>query len=71
MNSNYIKVKDHPNLVRDKSSNAILNIDDAALNKYKLERDFILKAKKVVEEQPKIKEEISEIKQMLQQLLKK
>ena len=48
---NYIKVKDHPNLVRDSQSNAILNVDNISLNKYKQERDRLLKINRVVEEQ--------------------
>ena len=32
---NYLKVKDNPSLIRDKSSKAILNTDIGALNKYK------------------------------------
>lgn len=67
----YIKVKDHPNLVRDRKSNAILNVDNNALNKYKQERERLLKLKSVVEEQEKLKNDVSEIKQMLTKLLEK
>ena len=66
---NYIKVKDHPNLVRDTISNAILNVDNDALNKYKQERDRLLKLNRVVEEHEQIKNDISDIKSMLIKLM--
>ena len=68
---NYIKVKDHPNLVRDSQSNAILNVDNIALNKYKQERDRLLKLNRVVEEHEQIKNDISDIKSMLIELMEK
>ena len=68
---NYIKVKDHPNLVRDTISNAILNVDNDALNKYKQERDRLLKLNRVVEEHEQIKNDISDIKNMLIKLMEK
>jgi len=67
----YIKVKDHTNLVRDKNSNAILNVDNDALNKYKQERDRLLKLNRVVEEHEQIKNDISDIKSMLIELMEK
>ena len=74
----YIKVIDHPDLVRDKESNAILNTDLNALNKYKQERDYQLKLKNLVKdnEQMKLdvietKKEISEIKDLLLKVLEK
>lgn len=66
MNENYIKVKDHPNLVRDKRSNAILNIDNSAYNKYKQERDQKLQEKKEYEQ---LKKDVSEIKDLLLKIL--
>ena len=68
---NYIKVKDHPNLVRDSKSNAILNVDIESLNKYKQERDRLLKLNRVVEEHEQIKNDISDIKNMLIELMEK
>ena len=66
---NYIKVKDHPNLVRDSKSNAILNVDIESLNKYKQERDYLLKIKNVVKEHEQMKNDISDIKSMLLKLM--
>lgn len=67
----YIKVKDHPNLVRDSKSNAILNVDNAALNKYKEERERLLKINSMVDEHEQMKNDISDIKSMLIKLMEK
>jgi len=74
----YIKVKDHPDLVRDKASNAILNVNDEALNKYREERARLLKMKTAVDDVDNLKKEVEnlkqgqdEIKELLQQLLKR
>lgn len=66
MNKEYIKVKDHPNLVRDKKSNAIINVDDNGFNKYKKERDEILRKEK---EHEQMKNDITSIKELLSKLL--
>lgn len=66
MEENYIKVKDHPNLVRDKRSSAILNIDNSSYNKYKQERDQKLQEKKEYEQ---LKKDVSEIKDLLLKIL--
>jgi hypothetical protein len=71
MSDEYIKVKDHPEFVRDKRSNAILNVDAAALHKYREERDKLLNMKRVVEEHDQMKNDISDIKQMLLKLMEK
>lgn len=68
--SDYLKVKDHPDLVRDTKSNAILNTDVSALNKYKEEREFKLRLARVIQEHDEVKKDISDIKSMLSELLK-
>jgi hypothetical protein len=74
----YLKVMDEPNLVRDTKSNAILNVNTEALNKYKQERDNILKMQKVISEHEDLKknisslsDDVSEIKQLLLQFMGK
>ena len=74
----YFKVKDEPSLVRDSRSNAVLNIDKEALNKYKKEKEYALKMKSVIEDHDVIKkqleqtqQDISDIKLMLMQLMEK
>lgn len=65
----YLKVTDEPNLVRDTKSNAILNVNNDALNKYKQERERFVQMQKVILEHEEIKKDISEIKQLLLQLM--
>ena len=74
----YLKVKDEPSLVRDSKSNAVLNVNNDALNKYKKEKEQALKMKNVIEEHSEIKkqlektqQDISDIKLMLMQLMEK
>jgi hypothetical protein len=69
--SEYIKVKDRPDLVRDAHSKAILNKDLNALNKYREERDFKMKLATVVEEHNDLKKDVSEIKDLLTKLLER
>ena len=65
----YLKVTDEPNLVRDTKSKAILNVNAEALNKYKQEREKTLQLQKVISEHEELKKDISEIKQLLLQLM--
>ena len=67
----YIKVKDHKNLVRQKGSKGIVNCDVNELNKYKEEREYKMKLAKVVKEHDELKNELAEIKDMLKTLLGK
>jgi len=74
----YYKVTDEPNLVRDANSKAILNVNTDALNKYKKEKEEKMKLKNVIDGFDNLKNElqvtkndISEIKQMLMQLMEK
>jgi hypothetical protein len=67
----YQKVREKQFLVRDPINKAILNQDTVGLNKYKEEREHKMKVARVVEEHEKLKEDVSEIKQMLQTLLQR
>jgi hypothetical protein len=67
----YIKVKDHKNLVRQKGSKGVVNCDVNELNKYKEEREYKMKLAKVVKEHDDLKNELAEIKDMLKTLLGK
>jgi hypothetical protein len=69
----FAKVKDHDNLVRDMNSKAILNTDRLALQEYYQKREL---AKKELSEKTeskqrldKIENEMSEIKNLLTQLI--
>jgi len=65
----YYKVRENPDLVRQVSSSAILNTNDKELNKYRQERETRLKLLRVVEDTENLKNDVSEIKSMLKQLL--
>jgi len=67
----HLLVTDRKDLIRDADSKAILNTDPSLLNKYKEEREFKLKLVKVVDEQEQLKTDVTEIKQMLKDLLGK
>ncbi len=61
-----IPVKDEPALVREKNSQAILNTDNSALKAYRKRRD---KVKQLETDINIMKEELSEIKQLLKALV--
>ena len=63
-----IPIKDHKNLYRDEKSGAIINCDTSGFAQYKKMKLLKLTQR---EEIDKIKEDISEIKDLLKQLLKK
>lgn len=60
----YTKVTDHPSLIRDNKSQALLNTDIGALNEYR-------NRKKLAERVDGLSNEISEIKNMLGLILTK
>ena len=55
--------------VKDGVSTAILNIDEEGFKSFKLERDRILQQQKTQQEVADMKQEMSEIKQLLKQLI--
>jgi len=69
MQEDYLKVRGHSHLVREKKSHGILNTDLKSLNKYKEEREEKIRLSQVVEENNNIKNELAEIKFLLQALL--
>lgn len=65
---NYIKVDGQPNLVRDRNSGAIININTSEFEKARLAKQ----AKKQREQELQdLKNEVSEIKSLLRQLIEK
>lgn len=67
----YLKVKEHKNLVRDSNSKAIINKDSEALNKYREERELRLKLSNIANEYDTLKNEVSDMKDMLKTLLER
>lgn len=61
----YVKVKDEPALVRDKLSKAILNVDRAALNKYKEERARLTTVHDAIEEVKSLRELVASLSERL------
>ena len=70
-----VKVEHHPELRRDEWSKGITNVDNTAYNNYMQGALARKSRKKTLEENTKeinnLKEDVSEIKDMLQQLLSK
>jgi hypothetical protein len=67
----YLKVEGEPDLVRDTKSKAILNINVQALENYKKSRETRLKTNKMLVEFEQLKNDVSEIKNLLIELTKK
>ena len=70
----YLRVEGNPSLVREVSSNAIINTNVSEYETYLKNRDLALARKSQLEQNTddinNIKQDISEIKQMLQLLIK-
>lgn len=62
-----LKIFENEDLIRDVASNAVLNKDNDSLAKYKARRD---KEKQLRNEVDQLKEDISEIKNLLYKLVK-
>lgn len=71
MKPDFLKVRDNPDLVRERKSKAVLNTNQAELNKYKQLRDEKLKMRTLIERQEAVESDILEIKSLLKQLLER
>ena len=71
MNENFIPVEGHGDLVRDKRSKAILNTNEDAFQKFKINRERLRNLDSVAKEHEELKKEFKEIKELLQKLLDK
>ena len=73
MDYEFLKVKNQPNLMRDPSSNAILNDNQSDYDEYIARRDAANKEKQkslnVEEDVANLKSELSEIKSLLKELV--
>lgn len=67
----YVRVKNEQSLVRDAKSTAILNTDNETLHAYKMRKQRESLIETVMQEQTEIRKEMSEIKQLLVQLIGK
>ncbi|WP_286930321.1 hypothetical protein [Marinobacter sp.] len=66
-----IKVKDHPNLVRDPKSKAIINMDSSGYNERKQKILVNDKMINMNNEINNLKQSVDDIKNLLQQLIKR
>ena len=64
-----LKVKGDPSLVRDSSSKAIIANDETAYSNYIQERNFRSQVQHVEADINNLKQELGDIKSMLQQLI--
>jgi hypothetical protein len=62
----FAKIVDNERLLRDTKTNAVLNTDLTALERYKIRRE---KDRQKEQELETLKNDVSEIKQLLQQLV--
>ena len=73
MDNEFIKVKDHQNLMRDPLSNGILNDNQSDYDEYIARREAANKAKQnetnMKEDLDNLKSEINEIKSLLKELV--
>lgn len=67
----YLKVKDHPGLVRDSKSKAIINVDKNAYNEYMQKKLVKEKMVNMDNEINNIKQTVNEIKDLLTKLADK
>ena len=74
MNNEFVKVKDHPNLQRDHSSNCIINTNKSDYDEYIARREAANKEKEkssnMEEDLANLKGEINEIKSLLKELVR-
>ena len=72
-NYDFVKVKDHQNLLRDPLSNGIINTNKSEYDEYIARRDSAKKAKDseltMKEDLDNLKSEINEIKSLLKELV--
>ena len=72
MNNEFVKVKDHQNLLRDPFSNGIINTNKSEYDEYIARRNAAEKAKEseltMKEDLDNLKGEINEIKSLLKEL---
>jgi len=74
MNNEFVKVKDHQNLLRDPYSNGIINTNKSEYDEYIARRDAAERSKKsetsMKEDLDNLKGEINEIKSLLKELVR-
>ena len=67
----YYKIKDRKDLIKNMNSKAVLTVDSRGLDKYREERERLLKLSSVLDRTDRLEDDVTEIKNMLKQLLEK
>lgn len=67
----YAKVKESPELIRDMESKAVLNTNISALQAYKKKREKQQEIQSAVEDINTMKQDINELKSLMQRILDK
>jgi hypothetical protein len=67
----YAKVKENPELIRDMDSKAVLNTNSTALQAYKKKREKQQEIQSAVEDINTMKQDINELKTLMQRILEK
>jgi len=62
------KIKDHPDLVKDKETGAILNVNNRALMAYKRQKKNMNNIKEISQTNEQLKEDINNLKNEIQSL---
>ena len=71
MKPEFYKVRDHDHLIKNSDSKAVLSVNTRGLDKYREERERLLKLSSVLDRTDKLEDDVTEIKNMLKQLLEK
>lgn len=71
MNTKTTKIIDHPDLIRDMNSKAVLNTNLEKYEEYKKRKNFLKDLMNQGDEIQNLKKDISEIKELLQALIAK
>jgi hypothetical protein len=71
MNERFYKIEDNPNLVKDSETGAVINSNASALEAYKKQRAHLNKINTVEDRIGKLEDNMSEIKDLLKELLGK
>ncbi len=68
MKTNYLKVEEHPDLVRDTQTNAILNTNNDSLSAYKKRKKHFIKVSNMDDKMKQMDERLINIENLLSSL---
>ena len=71
METNYVKVEEHPDLVRDTNTNAILSTDNNALLAYKKRKNHFNKVKNMDDKMKYMDDRLINIENLLSSLVER